>query len=157
MYFYCIQILQMKKLQNPLLFISFCFMLATFNSCGGSDAKNATAVKKDKYEEKKETLEEMEKKDPVRFLVAIVNKDRKNFWGQTVVKSTLKNNATVASYKDVEIELSFFSKTGALLEKDNETIYETIAPGKEVDFKTKYFAPKGTDSVVIKVVNAKNG
>ncbi len=156
MYFYCIQILQMKKLQNPLLFISFCFMLATFNSCGGSDAKNATTVKKDKYEEKKETLEEMEKKDPVRFL-SVSSHDRKNLIRQTVVKGTLKNNATVASYKDVEIEISFFSKTGTLLEKDNETIYETIAPGKDADFKTKYYAPKGTDSVVIKVVNAKNG
>ena len=30
-----------------------------------------------------------------------------------------------------------------------------IEPGKSVDFKTKYFAPKGTDSVAIKVVGAK--
>ncbi len=145
----------MKKLQNPVLIISFCLLFITLNSCGGSDAKNASAVKKDKYEEKKETLEEMEKKDPVRFL-SVSSHDKKNLIGQTVIKGTLKNKATVASYKDVEVELSFFSKTGTLLEKDNETIYETIAPGKESDFKTKYYAPKGTDSVVLKVVNAKN-
>jgi hypothetical protein len=156
MYFYCIQIIQMKKLQNPLLFITFCMLVTALNSCGGSDAKNATTVKKDKYEEKKETLEEMEKKDPVRFL-SVSSHDKKNLLGQTVVKGTLKNKASVASYKDVEVELSFYSKTGALLEKDNETIYETIDPGKDADFKTKYFAPKGTDSVVLKVVGAKNG
>jgi hypothetical protein len=53
------------------------------------------------------------------------------------------------------LQLSFFSKTGTLLEKSNETIYDVIAPGKSVDFKTKYFAPKGTDSVGIKVMAAK--
>ena len=144
----------MKKLQNPLVFISFCFMLATFNSCGG-DAKNTTSVKKDKYEEKKETLEEMEKKDPVRFL-SVSSHDRKNLVRQTVIMGTIKNSATVASYKDVEVELSFFSKTGTLLEKDIETIYETIAPGKEVDFKTKYSAPTGTNNVVTKIIGAKS-
>jgi hypothetical protein len=57
--------------------------------------------------------------------------------------------------QDVELELSFFSKTGVLLEKDNETVYEMIEPGKSADFKSKYFAPKGTDSVAIKIVGAK--
>jgi len=34
-------------------------------------------------------------------------------------------------------------------------IYETIAPGGISNFKTKYFAPKGTDSVAMKIVAAK--
>ena len=55
----------------------------------------------------------------------------------------------------ISFELSFFSKTGTLLEKDNETVYDEIAPGTSSNFKTKYFAPKGTDSVGIKIVSAK--
>lgn len=155
MYFYCTQIIQMKKISTVLLSAVFCLLLSGMASCGGSDSKSATTVKKDKYEEKKESLEDMEKKDPVRFL-SVSSHDKKNLIGQTVVKGTLKNKATVASYKDIEIELSFYSKTGSLLEKDTETIYETIAPGKDTDFKTKYFAPKGTDSVSIRVLSAKN-
>lgn len=155
MYFYCTQIIKMKKLQRLLVFAVCGLLFIGFTSCGGSDTKTASG-KKDKYEEAKEDLGETEKKNPVRFLTAFVKKDKKNLWGQTVVKGALKNNATVASYKDVEIELSFFSKTGALIGKENETIYEILTPGKEADFKTKYFAPKETDSVALRVVSAKS-
>jgi hypothetical protein len=53
------------------------------------------------------------------------------------------------------VQLDFYSKTGALLETDKETIYETIHPGQSKSFKTKYFAPKGSDSVALKVLDAK--
>ena len=131
----------------------FAFITALIlTACNSSDTK--TEVKKDKYEQTKETLQETEKKNPTRFLTVTGN-DKKNLIGQTVVKGTLSNAAKVASYKDVEIKLSFYSKTGALLEEDVETIFETLAPGKSTDFKTKYYAPKGTDSVALKVVGAK--
>ena len=127
--------------------------LLFFTACTSNDKK--TTDKKDAYEQTKETLAETEKKNPTRFL-SVEGHDKKNLLGQTVVKGTLTNKATVSSYKDVEIELSFYSKTGTLLEKDVETIFETIAPGKDADFKTKYFAPKGTDSVALKVMGAKS-
>jgi type IV pilus biogenesis protein CpaD/CtpE len=132
-----------------LLFITLLFITA----CSSNDKK--TTDKKDAYEQTKETLAETEKKNPTRFL-SVEGHDKKNLLGQTVVKGTLTSKATVSSYKDVEIELSFYSKTGTLLEKDIETIFETIAPGKDADFKTKYFAPKGTDSVALKVMAAKS-
>jgi hypothetical protein len=121
-------------------------------ACNSSDKKTDAA--KDKYEQTKETLEETEKKNPARFLT-VTGHDKKNLLGQTVVKGMLNNTAKVASYKDVQIKLSFYSKTKALLEEDVETIFETLAPGKSAEFKTKYFAPKGTDSVALKIVGAK--
>jgi hypothetical protein len=138
----------MKKLMGLSIFVS-----VLVASCNSSDSKT-TAVK-DKYEQTKETLEETEKKNPTRFLT-VTGHDKRNLLGQTVVKGMLNNNAKVASYKDVEIKLSFYSKTRALLEEDVETIFETLAPGKSANFKTKYFAPKGTDSVALKVINAKS-
>lgn len=123
-----------------------------FTACSGDD-KTATKGK-DKYEQTKESLEETEKKTPARFLT-VSGHDKRNLLGQTVIKGTLTNNAKVVSYKDIDVELSFFSKTGALLEKDHEVIFETIAPGDSKNFKTKYFAPKGTDSVALKVLKAK--
>lgn len=133
--------------------LSFFVSIIIISSCNSADTK--TAPTKDKYEQTKETLAETEKKNPVRFLM-VNGHDKRNIIGQTVVKGTLLNKATVASYKDVQVELSFFSKTGALLEKDIETVYENITPGAAIDFKTKYFAPKGTDSVALKVMGAKN-
>jgi hypothetical protein len=42
-----------------------------------------------------------------------------------------------------------------VLEEDHETVYETIAPGASFKFKSKFFTPKGSDSVGFKVVEAK--
>lgn len=128
-------------------------LIFVFAACSG-DEKAADAKAKDKYEQTKETLEQTEKKNPKRFL-QVQGSDRKNLIGQTVIKGTVTNNATVASYKDVDIELSFYSKTGALLQRDHEVIYETIAAGNNTTFKTKTRAPIGTDSVAMKIYAAK--
>ena len=137
----------MKKIVTLVLIFSVILV-----SCK-SKAKTE-AAEKDKYEKAKESLEKREKRNPIAFL-KVSSKDKHNLIGQTVIKGAVVNDAKVCVYKDVELELSFFSKTGVLLEKDNETVYEVIEPGKSVDFKSKYFAPKGTDSVAIKIVGAK--
>ena len=137
----------MKKTFTGLLIFTLAVM-----ACNSND--KTASKSKDKYEQTKETLEETEKKNPTRFL-SISGHDRRNLIGQTVIKGTLTNNAKVASFKDVDVELTFFSKTGTLIEKDHEVIYETLAPGKSTTFKTKYFAPRGTDSIALKVVKAR--
>ncbi len=122
-------------------------------SACNNKAKEAAAEKED-YQKAAETLLEKEKKNPISFLT-VNSHDKHNLLGQTVIKGSINNKAKVCAYKDVQLELSFFSKTGTLLEKDNETVYDNIEPGKSADFKTKYFAPKGTDSVAIKILSAK--
>jgi hypothetical protein len=120
-------------------------------SCKESDQE--TRFDSKTYEVVKETLEQQEKKNPVRFL-QVATRDRKNLIGQTVVIGTIASKSTIAVYKDVEIKLSFFSKTGVRLDEGIETIYEEVRPGETVKFKTKYFAPKGTDSVAVKIMKA---
>ena len=136
-------------MKNILLLI---ITLITFSACSSKASKETK--EKDSYEKAKESLEVRERKNPLSF-ITVSSKDKHNLIGQTVIKGSINNNAKVCTYKDVQLELSFFSKTGVLLEKDSETVYEIIEPGKSADFKTKYFAPKGTDSVGIKVVSAK--
>lgn len=108
---------------------------------------------KESYEITKEDLLKKEQKNPQYFL-EVKGNNKKNILGQTVVKGSVSNNATIAVFKDLDLKLSFYSKTKALLETDKETIYETLGPGKSKDFKTKYFAPKGTDSVGLEVLGA---
>ena|ERR1700744_4090499 len=131
----------MKKLSGILILIS---LLTACHSKSGSDG----------YEKNKETLEQQEKENPLRFL-SISNHNKHNLLGQTVIKVTITNNAKICVYKDIGLELAFYSKTGTLLEKDAETIYDEIAPGNSIEHKTKYYAPKGTDSVSIKIAEAK--
>jgi hypothetical protein len=134
------------------LSVLVCMFSLFFLSCRSKDKKETKPS--EKYEQSKETLAETEKKNPNLFL-SVSGHDKRNLLGQTVVKGTLTNSAKICSFKDISIELAFYSKTGALLEKDIETIYETLEPGSSKNFKTKYFAPKGTDSVALKVLSAK--
>ena len=129
-----------------------CTGILLFISC--SD-KNNYSVSSDKaYEKNKTSIMETEQKNPESFLTA-KGDEKKNLIGQTVVKGKIFNAAKMVTYKDVSIKLSFYSKTGAVMEEDVETIYETIDPGLSKSFKSKYFTPKGTDSVGMKVLGAK--
>lgn len=130
----------------------FAFLPILF-SCKNDDTKKAL-TEKENYELTKKNLKDREIKNPQNFLIAS-GSSKHNLVGQTVVRGTVTNKATVAVYKDVDVQLDFYSKTGALLETDKETVYETIRPGQSKSFKTKYFAPKGTDSVGLKVLDAK--
>lgn len=119
----------------------------------GTNADTKAKSEKESYINAKEVLLKKEQKSPQYFL-DVKGSDKKNILGQSVVKGIIHNSATIAVYKDVNVKLSFYSKTGALLEIDKETIYETLEPGKSTDFKTKYFAPKGTASVALEVLGA---
>ncbi|HEX6915812.1 MAG TPA: hypothetical protein VF145_11260 [Chitinophagaceae bacterium] len=121
------------------------------SACGEAEKKFDT----EQYEVAKESLEEKERKNPERFLV-LTTSDRKNIIGQKVIKGTIHNRASVCTYKDVQIKISFYSETGVLLEENKETIYKIIPPNNSVAFKSeKYFAPKGTSNVKVTVVGAK--
>ena len=109
---------------------------------------------KESYNVTKNSLLQKEEKNP-RAFINVNGNSKKNIVGQTVVKGTLINKAKIATYKDVNIQLDFYSKTKALLETDKETIFEILNPGESQNFKTKYFAPKGTDSVGLQVLGAK--
>lgn len=132
----------------------FLVSLATlFMGACSTNSDTKAKSEKESYNITKEELLKKEQKSPQLFL-DVQGNNKKNILGQTVVKGMIHNNATIAVYKDVNVKLSFYSKTGALLETDKETVYETIEAGKSKDFKTKYFAPKGTDSVALEVLSA---
>lgn len=126
-------------------------ILIMFVACRSNQHHNDST---DPYEKGKASVEEIEKKNPARFL-SVSGKNKKNLVGQTVIRGNIHSNAKMVAFKDIDLKLSFYSKTGALLEEDREVIYETVNPGDDVQFKSKYFAPKGTDSVALKVIGAK--
>jgi hypothetical protein len=135
-------------------FLFLCSAILFLNACG-SGQKDTDSKADKNYEKSKESLEQIEQKNPTKFIKIEGNK-KKNLLGQTVVKGEIYNNAKMITYKDVEIKISFYSKTGAVLEEDIETIYDTIIPGGSVNFKSKFFTPKGTDSVGFKILEAKH-
>ena len=137
---------------KSFLVLSIAFSAVLFSCSGNEPQKNNT--EQESYKVTKESLLKKEIKSPQNFLV-VGGHDKRNMLGQTVVKGTIINKATVAVFKDIDIKLSFYSKTRALLETDKETVFEVLQPGESRNFKTKYFAPKGTDSVALEVLGAK--
>lgn len=136
----------MKQLLKVLSVIIF------FISC---NEKEAYDVGEDRvYEKSKTNLGVTERKNPVHFLTASGTK-RKNFLRQTVVLGKVYNNARMVTYHDVEVLVSFYSKTGTILEEDHVTVYEKVVPGGTVSFKEKLFTPKDADSMGMKVLSAK--
>ena len=62
------------------------------------------------YQEKKMTLEETEKANPTDFL-KVTGTYRQNLIDQWVVEGSVTNSASVATYKDVVLDIVYFSKT----------------------------------------------
>jgi len=119
-------------------------------SCNNQNSESKSI---DKYKTSKLTIEQIEQQHPLRFL-EVAGKDKHNLIGQTVVKGDITNKATVVTYKDISISIKFISKTGAILEEDEEVIYDEVKPGGSINFKSKFFAPKGTDDVKMKIIKA---
>lgn len=134
---------------KALIYILCSTLLFACDNSQKFDIKSA-----EQYEKGKESLEKIELKDPGKF-ISVSGSSRKNLLGQTVLRGTVTNHAKIVTFKDIAVRISFYSKTRALLEQDDETVYETLDPGSMKSFKSKYFAPKGTDSVAFKVTGAK--
>jgi len=140
----------MHKIKPNMKYFSLtCFIIIVLTACGGS-AEKSTEDKT--YSEQKESLEQTEKKHPLRFL-RIEGDNKKNLIGQTVVRGTIFNKATLAAYKDVRIKMLCY-KDGKMVEEHEDVVNDIIKPNSDKDFKTKYRLPKGTDSIELSVMSA---
>lgn len=67
----------------------------------------------------------------------------------------LTNSATLASAKDVKLNVDFYSKTGSKIGNQVITIYEFIRPGRSVEFKEKINVPDKVEDFKFQIVEAK--
>ena len=105
------------------------------------------------YEEARLTLEQQETLYPTTFLT-VDGTYRKNLIGEWVMVGTVGSSATIATYKDVVLTISYYSKTQTLLGTETQTIYDYFTPGNQVKFKLKSFGYKGAKSIGLAVSNA---
>ena len=127
-------------------------MILLFSAC--KDQQNVSFKHDDAYEKSKNVLQKAEQKNPLEFLTISVN-TRKNVMGKTVITGNIYNHGKVVTFKDIELKHQFYTQTGALVEEDVEVIYEAVPPGGSRPFKSKYMAPKSTDSVSVTISSAK--
>jgi len=118
------------------------------SSCNNNNSGNST------YQQKVQTVEEIEKENPARFLDASGTYNP-NIWGTAMkVHGTIKNNATVANYKDVTIEITFYSKTETVLDTKQYKIYDFFPAHETKNFELKIDKPSACQKLGWKAVNA---
>jgi hypothetical protein len=105
------------------------------------------------YQETKMTLEDKEKQNPTSFL-STDGTYRKNLMGEWVLEGTISNSATIATYKDVVLEIHFYSKTETHLGTEKKAIYEYFPAGQTKNFKIKTYGYQGTKTIGWNVVSA---
>jgi hypothetical protein len=113
-----------------------------------------TAQIQQTYEEKKQTVEEIEISNPVNFL-SVTGTFNKNFWGDKIkVHGIITSSATVAKYKDAVIRITYLSKTGTSLGSKEYNIYEIFAPNSNTKFELKVENYGDVKSIGIDLISA---
>ena len=118
-------------------------------SCSSANEERPSA----KYEEKKKSMEEMERENPLKFL-KITGDHHGNIINQVVIDADIHNSATLVAFKDIEVKMTFKDKSGSAIEKDTKTINDIVGPGTTRHVKIKVRKPKGTSSVTFDIVGA---
>ncbi len=108
----------------------------------------------DTYEEKVMTVEEIERSQPTNFLTAD-GKYSENFWGTKIdVHGVITNAATVATYKDAVVRVTYYSKTKTELGSKDYTVYETFPPHSTTKFELKIEKYKDVNTIGWDVIQA---
>lgn len=106
------------------------------------------------YEQKVLSVQEIEKNQPLNFLLASCVY-HKNFLGNKfVIEGNVKNSATVESYKDAVITIEFRDISNNLLSTNNYTAWGNYPPNSEVPFNFKLDAYNNVSSISVNVANA---
>jgi hypothetical protein len=140
------RLLKFTALNSALIVLTLGLSNCNSRSSGKYDTNSS-------YEETKMTLEEKEKQNPISFLLTD-GTYRKALTGGWVLKGTISNSATIATYKDVVLEISFYSKTNTHLGTTQETVYEFFPAGQTKEFKLKTKAYKGTNAISWNIISA---
>jgi type II secretory pathway pseudopilin PulG len=106
------------------------------------------------YQEKIMTVEEIELSQPTSFLSADGDY-RENFWGNKFkVNCTITNKATVATYKDATVRVTYYSKTKTVLGSNDYTVYEVFSPTSTKTVELTIENYKDVESIGWEVISA---
>ncbi|MDR2964111.1 MAG: hypothetical protein LBU90_10845 [Bacteroidales bacterium] len=96
--------------------------------------------------ELRQELLQQEQENYTNYLSANDLTARPTLWGGAVVKGCIKNSATQAVFKDVRVQIQYYSKTGTVTGSHNEVIYEYFKPNTCTYFRIEAPAPSKWES-----------
>lgn len=106
------------------------------------------------YEQSVMTIAQMEALEPANYL-SVDGTYHPNFLGDKLkINGVIHNTATVTIYKDVVIEVIFYSKTNTEIGREQYTIYDYFVPNSKKGFKLKVKNYSNIASIGWNVANA---
>jgi hypothetical protein len=117
---------------------------------------NKTYSKKpeEAYKENIKNIAAIEKATPTKFLIMKANYSKNWLGTKFKIKGTISNRATIVSYKDIVIGITYYSKTKSEIGKTEQTLFEAIAAGASIDINIKIENLSKTDSIGWKIISA---
>lgn len=139
--------LSKTSLASAIFISGFFYLIVITYSCDNSSASLIN------YEQTKLSLEDQEKGNPINFLSTDGTYHETLFGDKMVLNGTISNNATIATYKDVVLQVHFYSKTKTEIGSENYVVYDYFPPKQIKNFKSKIKAPIGTNSISWNIVS----
>ncbi len=123
-------------------------------SSSGSSSNNYEGAYSSSYQEEKMSIKEKERAYPTDFLSAD-GTYRENLLGDKLkVNGVIENNATVATYKDAIVRVTYYSKSNTNLGSEDYTIWEVFKPHSTTTFKLKIQNYSNVKSIGWDVIDA---
>ena len=152
-----------------ILFIIFLAVFATKNSSTRNskiDSSSNTPSQNSSYapeqsrektpEELRKELFEKEKRKPMDYLSVSYKLNYKIFSAKDKISGSIFNSATIATFKDIILSVTYLSETDAELSRQEYSVYEYVYPNSSTKFLIKTTSPKGTKKIGVTVNSAKS-
>jgi hypothetical protein len=121
---------------------------------GGSGSSYSERTSTETYQEKKVSVLEVERANPSSFLVADGNYNRTLFGKKLKIHGSVTNRATVANFKDITIEVIYYSGTESEIERERFVLYDFVPAHSTKSFEWKIKPPSGTNTIGWNAINA---
>lgn len=112
---------------------------------GGNSYNERTST--ETYQEKKISVLEVERANPSSFLAANGTYNRTLFGKKIKVHGSVTNRATVANFKDITIEVIYYSDTRSEIERERFVLYDFVPAHSTKSFEWKISPPSGTNTI----------
>lgn len=130
----------------------------TSNNKRNVSQENKYSQQKPKEKSTEELRQELylkEKNNPREFLSLDYSLTYKVLSGEDKITGNIYNNATMATFKDVVVTVSYTTSTGTSLGSNNYIIYDYVYPSSSTTFTIKTYSPEGTKQIGVNVKSAK--
>lgn len=106
------------------------------------------------YVQKVMTVEEIEQADPAKFIKSSGQYKQTILGNKFRIFGKVTNNATVAKYKDISIQINYYSETETLLHSETYVLYEYLTPRLSKEFEIKVNRPAGSTKIGLETIGA---